>query len=124
MQKEDDMRSELDLMGSVKAAIAGMSEGNPGAIRVLTELMERDATTILHLDDMNIRGTQIWIAYSDHCGKDIEKFHTAIITRDSAMIEAVNAAGLRGNHTERAVRQGASSHRPTPLAETRGGNQP
>ena len=37
---------------------------------------------ILSLDDMNMRGSQIWVAYKDHCGQDIEKFIACIKERE------------------------------------------
>ena len=58
---------------------------------------------ILNLDDMNIRGSQVWLGYKDHCGEDIEKFVQCAKNRDESMVEAINA-----NSEEVAVRHGAS----------------
>lgn len=86
-----------------------MSEGNPGAISVLTKLLTREdgIAAMLHLDDMNIRGTQIWIGFKDHCGCDIDKFFEAISTRDEGMVTTINKEGEMGNHAELAVKSGA-----------------
>ena len=65
------MRTPINLSDSTLDMIVAMSEGNPGALTVLMGMLESDnpAATmmILHLDDMNIRGTQIWVGYKDHC---------------------------------------------------------
>lgn len=73
--------------------IVAMAEGNPGAVRVLTELIKADPMGIiemLNFDDMNMRGSQIWVAYKDYCGCDIHKLRDAIKARDAEMIEMVN----------------------------------
>lgn len=70
-----------------------LSENNPGALRVLSELLERSSLGFflaLHLDDMNIRGTQIWVGYKDHCDQDIKKFAECITRRDLHMIKTIN----------------------------------
>jgi hypothetical protein len=52
-----------------------MAEGNPGALNVLIELEKSDNLVwAMHLDDMNIRGTQIWLGYKDYCKQDLNKF--------------------------------------------------
>ncbi len=88
-----------------------MSEGNPGAVSVLTQFINddiKDLMLLLSLDDMNIRGTQVWIGYKDFCKEDIEKFKACIHTRDADMITKINMEGLRGNHKHKAVTSGAS----------------
>jgi len=91
-----------------------MSEGNPGALSVLLQLMELDADgaglmAILHLDDMNIRGSQIWIAYKDHCDQNIEVLAEKIRNRDKEMIATVNRKS--GPDYPIAVEHGASYER-------------
>jgi len=91
-----------------------MSEGNPGAANVLGQMMQKDPDTglikILHLDDMNIRGTQIWLGFKDHCGQDMERFMQAILDRDQQMVDEINSH-VPGNHTEIAVTSNASFNR-------------
>lgn len=89
-----------------------MSEGNPGALSVLIAIIHKDPVKgmfdILHLDDMNIRGPQIWIGYKDHCGQDLDRFLKALRERDAEMISKINK-----NHPEElAVEGGASFERP------------
>lgn len=87
-------RQKISLNTSLKEAIIFMSEGNPGALRVLCELVKSDPMTgmvdVLHLDDMNIRGSQIWVGYKDYCREDIEKFRVALRERNKEMVEIIN----------------------------------
>lgn len=97
-----------------------MSEGIIGAVRILVDILEHykkssESTVgeglarILDLDDMNIRGTQIWIGFKDYCGKDLEKFIEACKNRDKGMIDFINDIGERTqNHPHMAVEGGAS----------------
>lgn len=93
-----------------------MSEGNPGAIRVMVEILrkllaEKGIALILALDDMNIRGTQIWIGYKDHCHENVDEFIRIVsgsMQTRRPLINTINAEGLRGNHAEEAVLFGAS----------------
>ncbi len=88
------MREPINLYDDTLDALVKMSEGNIGAITVLMQLVERDdpakLMVILDLDDMNIRGSQIWVGFKDACGEDIEAFTTAIKNRDPLMIDKIN----------------------------------
>lgn len=86
-------RESVGLGDSVQDIIFKMSEGNPGAITVLAQVLKKSDSgifQILSLDDMNIRGPQIWVAYKDHCGEDLDKFIAAIENRDQAMVDTIN----------------------------------
>lgn len=88
-----------------------MAEGNPGALNVLAALVKSGEDGImipLHLDDMNIRGTQIWVGFKDYCKQDLNAFIKAVSERDEKMLAHINAVGLEGNHTHKAVAQGAA----------------
>jgi len=87
-----------------------MSEGNPGAASVLSKLVElnsRSYAALMILDDMNIRGTQIWVAFKDYCNENLNYFYDCILSRDQGMIDKVNEEGRRGNHIHKAVKGGA-----------------
>lgn len=107
------MREKLELNTSIFELIKTMSEGNPGAMRVLMELLKTNDSIILllHLDDMNIRADQIWIGYKDYCGEDLDKFVTAIKARDPKMIETINKECVYGDRKETAVTGQASFKR-------------
>lgn len=101
-------REKIELTDNVMDVVVKMSEGNPGGLSVLTEILKKEPTdgffTILTLDDMNIRGTQIWIGYKDHCNSDLDVFIKAVKDRDQAMVDKINEVGAMGNHEEIAKR--------------------
>lgn len=107
---DNGTRKSIELKTTAIDLAVLMSEGNPGAATVLGRLMQndKDFPLILNLDDMNIRGTQIWIGYKDFCGEDMDKFKTAIGDRSPEMVEIINKVGQLGNHSHKAVTQGAS----------------
>ena len=106
------MREKVQINGPMNLAVT-MSEGNPGAASVIGQLLQDDTgfMKLLGLDDMNIRGTQIWVGYKDHCGEDIEKFKAAIHERDADMVETINKECLYADFQEKAVTSGASFER-------------
>ena len=58
-------------------AVVAMAEGNPGAIRVMAELVNDGPVgllTIAALDTKHVYGSQIWLIYSDKCGHDLRRF--------------------------------------------------
>jgi len=106
-------REELRINEKLMDWMVKMAEGNPGALTVLlTAMKEKGAQEIgeliLFLDDMNIRGTQIWIGYKDHCGCDIDKFIGCIKEKDQVMIDKIDEVGRMGNHSWKAVPHSAS----------------
>jgi len=58
-------------------AVVKMVEGNPGALRVVCELLKPNLVEgfmdICRLDDLELYGSDIWLAYKDVCGMDIKK---------------------------------------------------
>jgi len=108
-------RKKIKYTDTMQDLLVVMSEGNPGGLDVLMQLMKENQMDaighILSLDDMNIRGCQIWIAYKDFCGCDLEKFIGHIKSRDQAMVDAVNNECELGGFNERAVTHRASFSR-------------
>ncbi len=99
------MRDPINFMGTTQDVIHEMSEGVIGAVVVMASLItEGHPLLIASLDDMNIRGSQIWIGYKDHCGEDIELFIQCIQDRCPNMVNTINAEYLE----EQAVTDGAS----------------
>lgn len=98
---------------TLKDVIFIMSEGNPGAISVIMKLLEEDQTTgffdILNLDDMNMRGSAIWIAYKDFCGCDLQKFQYAVRNRNKEMVELVKNEMERSGNPSDIVQFGGSN---------------
>ncbi|MET3485434.1 hypothetical protein [Methylobacterium sp. 1973] len=90
--------------------ILPLIEGNPGALRVLGELSQKIEGIhfwmfVLDLDDMNIRGSQIWVADKDVCNTDLDVLIKRVKGRDATLAEAINKVCPDG---ERAVAHGAS----------------
>lgn len=106
-------RVKIELNDSVIDVVIKMSEGVPGACVAIGKLLEsgnNGCMYLLELDDMNIRGSQIWQAYKNYCNEDIEKFTEAIRNRDKEMIDFVNRE-LASVGEEKAVESGASFDR-------------
>lgn len=106
-------RKKIELDDSVFDVIYKMSDGLPGAIVGMTELMKSDETGImllLGLDDMNIRGSQIWEAYKYLYNEDGKKFADAVRKRDKEMVDFINEE-LASVGGEKTVTGGASFDR-------------
>lgn len=107
------LNKRKELSGSAQNIILAMIEGNMGAANVLSQVGEKHGfegliDVIADLDDMNIRGTQIWIGYKDYCGEDLESFMESVCDRDKDMIQAINIEMARyGNGGYKAVESGA-----------------
>lgn len=92
----------------IQDCLATMAEGNIGALNVLMALSRHDFNgfvAILDLDDMNMRGEQIWIAFKYHCDQSIAKLMELCRNRDKAMVDHVN----REHKAHVAVQLGGSS---------------
>ena len=102
------IREKIRLDSDLTEMMFQMSEGNPGALTVLIGLLKDDLISgmidVLHLDDMGMRGPQIWVAFKDHCKSDIPTFRAALKSRDKEMIATVN----RECPDQQAVTGGAS----------------
>ena len=108
------MRKNLDVFSmDIFDVCVAMSEGNMGAVNVLKNVLsEKDMLEgtmfLLNLDDMNIWGSQIWVAYKDYCGEKLDLFFESVSKRDSKMVEAVNIETARSGGGPKAVTNGAS----------------
>lgn len=106
-------RPKIELEDTMFDTIYKISEGVPGAIVGITKLMESDEAgfmLLLGLDDMNIRGSQVWEAYKYLYNEDAKKFAEAVKNRDKNMVDFINQemASVGG---EKAVTGGASFDR-------------
>jgi hypothetical protein len=88
---------KIELTDSVADVVVKMSQGNPGAISVMAQIIDGDAAKglfdLLNMDDMGMRGPAIWIGYKDHCGEDIERFRLAVRSRDADMVATIQRQG-------------------------------
>lgn len=91
-------RKDLTLDMPVMDMMTAMCEGNFGALTVVIKIMKQEVDFVIllcHLDDMNIRGSQIWIGYKYHCGQDLDRFIGYITSRNEEMIAKINEMNQR-----------------------------
>lgn len=83
----------INLSDSISTVFTKMADGNPGALKVLLEMIKISETgvnglfTILNLDSLGIYGTDIYVLYNDICDRNISK--------TMAMISAVELGILQ-----------------------------
>jgi hypothetical protein len=76
------MKERIELNDTAITMMMKMSEGNPGALNVLTKILEDGAKidpddfmgsygAIFRLDTLGIYGSRIWMLYKDVCKHDI-----------------------------------------------------
>ena len=74
-------------MISMESRIIELAKGNPGAFTVLVELILINPLLLEILEELDIRGPQIWVAFKDWAKKDMNKLSEGIMNRDPEMIE-------------------------------------
>lgn len=71
-----------------------MAQGNPGAIKVIAELLKRTddggEMAIIYLDELEFYGSKLWMAYKDYCKCNIDKLISKLIYKDEDLINYVN----------------------------------
>lgn len=81
--------SRIQLQDSTMDVVVKMSNGNPGAMNAIMEILSKGKLvdpddsmqglgSILMLDTWGIYGTDIYVLYSDICGKDLSKMLAVI----------------------------------------------
>ena len=78
-----NQNERIRLTDSVNDVLVKMSEGNPGGLTVLIEIVKHGATIdpdcgepilqILHLDSLGLYGSRIWMLYKDVCNQNLSK---------------------------------------------------
>lgn len=110
------MRKTLTGNMTTRDVVIEMSEGSPGAINAMMVLLNEGGTLLdlLHLDDMNIWGPQIWIAFKDHCDRDPVEFLRCIRVRDPKMISTVNREYSKADEEAAVTHGGSNRDEPVP----------
>ncbi len=74
-------KEKLTLNMDPMEMIMTMSEGNPGAINVLMEMMRnpRSFMDILLCDSLDIRGSKLYMLHNDCCRSDTNKFNRTLM---------------------------------------------
>jgi hypothetical protein len=92
--EESRERKKLRLDMTTMELVTTMAEGNPGAISVMVQIIQNESGNglldLLNFDDMNMRGPQIWVAYKDVCGQNIDLLLEKLKSRDTEMVSKVN----------------------------------
>lgn len=104
-------RLEINADDSLREVIIKAAEDNPAAVKVLMRIMRKlgyeGISVILQMDDMNMRGAQIFVGYKYHCRGNLDHFIECIKNRDVKMLETINKEGLKGRYPHKAVVGGA-----------------
>ena len=99
-------RQPINRDDSLREVLLKMAEENPSSLKVMLRILQRfryqGFHLILQLDDMNIRGIQIWVGYKFHCRGNLDRFIQCIEERDPAMIETINREGSKGRYPHKA----------------------
>lgn len=104
-------KMRIELTDSGMDIIVKMAEGNPGAVRVLCEMLKDGGAidpdnsfgglgALLSLDTFGIYGSRIWVLYKDICGEDL--------TSTLGIMRAVQLGFLSETTLARALDIGAS----------------
>ena len=84
-------RKKINAGGTGQELVVTMSEGNVGAISVIRQVLESSSMDgfmrLLDLDDMNVRGPQIWVGFKKHCEGEIDVFLDAVKNRDPELVK-------------------------------------
>ena len=70
-------KDRIGLNMNILEIMIALSEGNPGALRVLSDLLGEDGSgflDVLNCDSKRLYGPRIWMLYKDVCGEDIHRF--------------------------------------------------
>jgi len=76
--------SRIELTDNAMSSMVKMAEGNPGAVSAMIDILDKHESidpqafmggmgSIMLLDTWGIYGSDIYILYSDKCGRDVRK---------------------------------------------------
>ncbi len=74
------MKEKISGNMSMMDMLMVMSEGNPGALTVLMNMLNDPMgfIKVLTLDSLGIRGSKIWMLYKDCSGESMDKFYKTL----------------------------------------------
>lgn len=74
------LNTKLELTDSLQDVITKLSEGNPGAINFLFEIIKHQGNNpiesfgeFLTIDSMHLYGSHLYMLWNDCCNRDVEK---------------------------------------------------
>lgn len=91
---------------TVVEAVLAMSDGNPGAAVVMTQLVKYSTdkqekgpwpslSYLLDLDEAGLYGSDVWVAFKDLCGQDIAALARELDSDRHGLAERVSKAMSR-----------------------------
>ena len=91
----------LDTIDTIKDAVVKMSDGNPGAVVALMQMMIRGnkygevhgLRRLCILDECEIYGSKVWLLWKDVCNFDGERFDKMIDGGKKAILSEVKSNG-------------------------------
>lgn len=106
MQADMEAKEVIKLSQSAQETVIAMAGGNPGALRVCMELLQKEHgfMSLLFMDVEKIRGHRIWIGYNDICKQDIDVFAEKTLTRDQAFLKELKDSPSWNEHMLGSIR--------------------
>lgn len=129
------MATVITMGDNVISAIAKLAEGNPGAARVLAELVKVGAgdadpdnalgewSPLLNADTVGLRGPDFWVLYKDVFGHDAVKTYAALRASQLGLLpisELVDAARDQSRAEDGAAAQFREKYGETVVGLVRG----
>lgn len=79
--------------------LSRISEGNPGALTVITQLArtmgENDLALLIdEIEKHELFGPKLWVAYRDHCHDSVDQLSTAIFAHSPGLQATLRTAGF------------------------------
>lgn len=84
---EEDNMGKVTLNDTFVSILEKISEGNPGALTCLMEMIKKQdwyfpdtevMVYILHLDDLGLYGPELYMLWNDCCGRDLNVMETVL----------------------------------------------
>ena len=121
-------KPRIGLMDTGLDVITKMSEGNPGATKVLAQLMMRETLdglgTILLFDTIGLYGRRIYMLWNDCCDRDLERvlqimeaFRSGKIIIESIHEHVQDPRGTAFTDQELGIEQGGRAMKIPPLIQ-------
>jgi hypothetical protein len=89
----------LTLQDDYKSGVEKISEGNPGALRVLMQCYQKNfivgQLVLTKLDEKEIYGWKIWELYKDKCGEDLDKFIVEVDPKLQEQLDNLAKFGIK-----------------------------
>jgi len=104
--------NKIELTDSLQDVAVKMSDGNPGALVAICEMLKDGATidpqgfagglsAVLSLDTLEIYGTDIYILFNDQCNRDVRKMLMLLRAYQLGFIQSSEIQQIAGDQMGR-----------------------